>query len=513
MPEPEVYARRLVKGSAIVFVGMVASGVFGIFLRMFLARSLSVEEYGLFYAVFVFVSFFALFRDLGLNQTLVKYIPEFSVKKEFGAIKSSIVFVSIFQAIFAFLVVAVLLVFSGRIALAVFGTEAAILPIWVLCGYFFATTFFHILRSAYHGFQNMPAFVLMDFFWITSVLLVAVLFVSVLGQGVGGAASAYVVATVMMIVLGLAYFRRRYPQVSKGKSSITKPLAKKFFIFALPVFIGAIAGLVIGYMDTLMITVFRTLPEVGFYQVAQPTASMLWYFVVALMTVFFPMVSELWARREGGLLSGALHFLTKFSFVLTLPIALAFIAFPEIIIRLLFGEGYLAGKIALQILAFNAIAYTLFGILSCTINGIGKPIIVTKVFGVMACFNLVGNLVLIPPYGIEGAAVATLGSFLLGLLMLFHYARKLVGFTMPSSPLLKTVVGGVLTLFLIFGLKSALGLPPWPEAFAVMIPSLVFYGIWILATKAITRNDLGLIARIVPVPEWLLRVAGRVVGG
>lgn len=77
MPEPEVYARRLVKGSAIVFLGLVASGVFGISLRMFLARSLSVEEYGLFFAVYVFVGFFALFRDLGLDATLAKYILSF----------------------------------------------------------------------------------------------------------------------------------------------------------------------------------------------------------------------------------------------------------------------------------------------------------------------------------------------------------------------------------------------------------------------------------------------------
>jgi len=520
-PDPKSYARRLVKGGAIIFMALVASGFIAFLLRMFLARSLIAEDialgvkegyhYGLFYAILALVSFFALFRDLGLNSALVKYIPEFSMRKKFSAIKSSMAFVAIFQAIFAFSVATLLFIFSNQIALEFFRTEAAVLPLRILCAWFFVMGFYVIIRSAFQGFQNMSAYAGMEFLWITFVLLSAVLFVGVLGQGIGGVASAYLVATAVMIVLALAYFGKRYPQAFKGKGSITKPFVKKLFVFALPVFIGGLGGLVIGYMDTLMIAVFRTLPEVGLYQVAQPTAYILWVFVGALTTVLFPMVSELWVRRERVLLSSALHFLIKFSFMLIIPAALIFIAFPDIIIRLLFGEGYLAGATALQILAGAAIVYTPFAILVSTIGGIGKPIVGTKVIGAMACLNLVGNLLLIPPYGIEGAAVATLFSYLLGFVLLFYYSRKFVKFTVSASSLLKTLAGGVLTLFFIFGLKSVLLLPPWPEAFAVMIPSLVFYGVWILATKAITKDDLKLVARIVPMPKWLVKIARKFV--
>jgi len=145
-------------------------------------------------------------------------------------------------------------------------------------------------------------------------------------------------------------------------------------------------------------------------------------------------------------------------------------------------------------------------------SGTGRPIVITKVVAFMACLNIVGNSALIPPYGIEGAAVATLISHLAGLALMFYYTRKFIRFTMPSSSILKTVVGGVLTLLLIFGLKSILVLSPWPKAFVVMVPSLLFYGVWILATKAITKDDLRLIARIVPMPRWLGKLVGRFIG-
>jgi hypothetical protein len=74
------------------------------------------------------------------------------------------------------------------------------------------------------------------------------------------------------------------------------------------------------------------------------------------------------------------------------------------------------------------------------------------------------------------------------------------------------VIGGVFTLLLIFSLKHVIVLPPWPEAFAVMVPSLVFYGVWVLATRVVTKSDLRLIARIVPMPERFVKVARKFIG-
>jgi len=512
-PDPRSYARRLVKGSTIVFTAFIASEVIGLFLRMFLARSLTVAEYGLFYAVFALISFFGLFRDLGLGSALVKYIPEFAAHKRFAEIKSSIASVLLAQAVFGLAVSVTLFVLSDHIALAVFGTLGASLPLRILSVWFFVEIFYSLASTVSRGFQNMPMYTSLSFFYIPLVLLSAVLFIGVLGMGVGGVALAYLLAVTLISLFGLIFIIRGYPHVFKEKASVTRPLLKKLFAFALPIFVGGLGGMIISYTDTLMIAMFRTLPEVGFYQAAQPIAHILWYFPMAVGVVLFPMISELWARGEQGLLGQALHFLTKFSFIFVMPAALVFIAFPEIVINLLFGPAYLAGATVLQILGVTAIIYTPYLILADTMSGMGKPIIVTKIVALMACLNVVGNLALIPRYGIEGAAVATFAAHLLGIILLLYYTRKFVKFTVPSLPLFKTIVGGVLTLLLIFGLKSILVLPPWPKAFVVMMPSLIFYGVWVLATKAITKDDLRLIARIVPMPRWLVKAAGKLVGG
>ena len=83
------YTKKLVSGSAFLFLMLILAAIIGYFIRVVLARNLSPSEYGLFYAVFAFVSFFLFFRDLGLNQAIAKYIPEFKIKGKYNEIRKS----------------------------------------------------------------------------------------------------------------------------------------------------------------------------------------------------------------------------------------------------------------------------------------------------------------------------------------------------------------------------------------------------------------------------------------
>lgn len=509
MPKMESYAKRFVKGSAIVFIALIASGFVGFLLRIFLARTLSVAEYGLFYAAFALISIFGMFRDLGLGQALVKHIPEFTVRRQFDKVKSSVAILVLLQALLVFPITAALFLFSNQIAISVFGTESASQVIKILSIWFFTMISFYTFQPIFQGFQNMPMYASMEFFNIFFVLLFAILFLSVWGLGLRGVAFAYLASSLALAILGSIIFLKKYFHVFKEKAQITRALMTKLLKFALPVFLSGLGIFILVYTDTIMITLFRTLEKVGFYQAAQPAAHILWYFPMALTIVLFPMVSELWAKRERKLLSQTLHFLIKFSFVLIIPAALIFIAFPEIVLRLLFGPEYLAGGTALQILAGAMVITTLHVILSNTVAGIGKPIVATKVVALMACLNVIMNLLLIPPYGIEGAAAATFASTLIGFFLMLYSALKLVRFSLPSVPLLKTIGGGLLALLLIFGLKYIIVLPPWLELFVVVIPSLFFYAVWVLVTKTLTVDDLELVKEAAPPLKGFVDVAKR----
>jgi len=510
MPEPKSYARRLLKGSAIVFTAFIASEVVGVFMRMFLSRSLTVPEYGLFFEVYVFISIFALLRDPGLGSSLTKHIAEFAVHKKFAKIKSSIAFSLLAQAAIGIIISVILIVFSDQIALTIFKTASASLPFKILAIWFFLEAFRAIVSCVTQGLQNMKMHSLFNFSYTLIIFLSVLCFVGILGLGVSGVALAYPVAAVIVGISGLALLAKKYPEVFGKKISMTKPLTKKLLVFAIPIFLGGIGGQILTYTDTFLITIFRTPSDVAYYQAAQPSAKILWYTVATLTVVLYPMISELWAKNRKDLLGRPFHFLIKFSFILIIPVVFIFIVFPEIVLNLLFGAGYTPGAVVLQIFGVAALIYPLYDILVTVIVGIGRPNITAKVVGAMAVFNVIGDLILIPPYGIVGAAVASLAAFILGLILLIRHARRLIEFTMPTQPLLKLFAGGALTLLLILGLKSVLVLPAWLEAVTIIVPSLLFYVAWIIVTKVVTKDDLRFIQEIVPLPKWIVKAAEKI---
>jgi Na+-driven multidrug efflux pump len=164
----------------------------------------------------------------------------------------------------------------------------------------------------------------------------------------------------------------------------------------------------------------------------------------------------------------------------------------------------------LQILTAVLIISSLFLILQCVTAGVGRPMITTKAISVMALLNVILNLILIPPYRIAGAAMATLISQFVGLLILLYLTGKFVKFTVPVSSIFKTIAAGLLTLLFIVGLKSLVVLDPWwLRAIVVAVPSLLLYVGIILVTRAFNRDDLELLGSTMPVPKKLIEAAKR----
>jgi len=71
------YTKRGLQSFLALFVLSVLGVGVGYIFRFVLARNLSVQDYGIFYAAYALLSVPFLFRDLGLGQALTKFVPEF----------------------------------------------------------------------------------------------------------------------------------------------------------------------------------------------------------------------------------------------------------------------------------------------------------------------------------------------------------------------------------------------------------------------------------------------------
>ena len=310
------YADRVARGSTIIFLSVFLAMALGYVLRLFFSRVLSIEEFGLLYSIFVFFGIFGLFRDVGLNQTIVKMLPEFMVRKELHKIKSLILFSSVFQFLVAIAILVPILFFSDQIAVSYFHNPYAGQVLYVFGLMFIFNVFVSIFQSTLQGLQKVAYYSLVQPLNLALPLIFAFLLV---GSGIMGAALSYTIAAMLVTFITLFLSVRSIPNFFGLRTAIDKPFLRDVFSFSLPVFIGSIGSYILSYTDTVVITFFKSLREVAWYQAALPTSQILWIFSSAVIVVLFPLVSEMWAKRETKLLSEGVALLMKFMFVLVLP--------------------------------------------------------------------------------------------------------------------------------------------------------------------------------------------------
>jgi len=445
----------------------------GYIIRIVLARNLSVMEYGLFFAVSTLIGFIGVFIGLGTGEALVKYVPEFLVKEKNSQIKNASIIVLLVT--FSTLIISgiLLFIFSDFLAKHYFKNALAAPVILLFIVMMFFMNFKIVLRYFYQAFQNMKLY---SFMYLAENLLLMVLLLCffAFNKNIFSATYAYIIAYFIVFFV-FSFFVPKVFNFFKHKADIKKSLLKKLFKFSIPVMISSVGGMIIVYTDTLILTFFRSLEEVGIYNVVVPTAMILQFFATSIAIVIFPMIAELWAKKRKDYLATGLKTLYQYSFVIIIPAALLFLSFSETMLRIMFGERYIAGAATMQILIVAIIFLGLHSITSTILSGIGKPIIGARILLQGALINFVLNIVLIPKLGIIGAALTSLIAYIYISLRCIFKLRHFIKVEVPWVNWLKTLFAGLLMLGLVFLLKRIIFLNVYLEALICVIVGGLFY--------------------------------------
>src|SRR3989338_7128926 len=290
------YAQIAIKTSLALFIGSVLSGLAAYGTRMILTRALSVTEYGLFYGVFSFVSFFLLFRDFGLPTAIIKYVADFHAKKKYHDLKTALVSVTLVQFVSSVVIAVVLFAFADVIAASYFKEPKAALLLKFFVVYIFTSLFAIMLKAILMGFRS-KFFPIFELFKNTTnllfLLVAAPLSFGVLLPLFGQIFSWIIMIGICAYLLLKYHFRFFDYHLTNLKSSTTL-----MFSFGLPVMLASIGYQVIGQMDTLFLVYLRTLEEVGVYNTVLPASLVFLLFGKSVADIIFPLFAEMWAKHE-----------------------------------------------------------------------------------------------------------------------------------------------------------------------------------------------------------------------
>jgi len=489
------YIRTAVRGTSWLLIFHVLASAVAYFTRIVLARSLRPEEYGLFYAVFSVITFFLIFRDLGVAPSLAKYIPEFKVQQKFNEIKTAIFSVVLFQVVGSIVGSIIIFLIADYLAIYYFKDVQAALMLKLLTLYIFFSLFFRVTRAVFHGFQSMFLFAAGEFARVAVTLGLMVLFIW-LGYGIWSPALAYALMGPVLLLIYTPFLFKEF-NFFKHKIVQFREITRKIVVYSIPMFATQIASNFISDVDTFVLTLYRTTKEVGIYHVVLPTSQLLLFFGTSISLSLFPITAELAARNDRKKLIDGVQLVYRYMFVLIIPVLVVMFVFSDIFVGTVFGQEYAAGSIALKILLVGVLFFTGATINNNIIASIGDPKIVTKITVFSMFFNTGLDLLIVPRFGINGTATTTAASFFLALLWSTYHATKVLETKAPYRRWLLTIVPMLAAVAVTAAVRYSITLLPIAEIIVAGIAGVVVYIPLLIVLRIIDIQEIKRYARIV----------------
>lgn len=482
------YTKKAIRGAGATFLmGILAAAVSYIF-RIILARSLGPEDFGLFYSVLTFIIFFLFFRDLGLGPSLVKHIAKFRVNKENDNIKTAIFSVLNFQIISSIIIGIIFFVLSEYLAINYFKNKAAEKILNLLIIYVLSSIFFIVIKGFFRGFSRMLLFSSVEFVKNLIVLILTLIFLKY-NFGVISPALAYVLVTFILIIIYLPFALKIFP-ITKHKIVNYKTTTKKIVLFGMPLFATSFADKIIGYIDTILLTYFTTLVEVGVYNVVLPSALILMYVGSAVGATAFPIVAELWEKKDLKRLREGINLIYKYLFLIVIPPTLVIFYYSSFLISTLFGVKYSSGSNPFKILLVGVIFFSLALVNNNIISAIGKPKTVAKITFISAMINLFLNLLLISKFGMIGAAITTTISYFVSLILSTMFIKKKLGIEINIINWLKQFILGIIFILILSYFSNLITFNPWITIIISTIIATIIYIMLIFIIKIVKIDEI-----------------------
>lgn len=177
--------------------------------------------------------------------------------------------------------------------------------------------------------------------------------------------------------------------------------------------------------DILLLGILRDDATAGIYKATSRGAELVVFVLTLVNSPLGPIISRLHGNNDQQRLQRGLTRAAQVSFGLALPLALALALFSEQFLAL-FGAEFSDGAWALRLLCLGQLINAAAGSTGTLLIMTGLEREAARAAGMAALLNLLLNLLLIPPLGLIGAALATSASLVLNnLLMLVAIQRHL----------------------------------------------------------------------------------------
>ncbi|MDR3223288.1 MAG: flippase [Methanobrevibacter sp.] len=467
---------KIAKGTILIIIGNGIFRIGGYIYRFLMAGLLGPSSYGILQATLSFQGIFQVLASGGIPPAIAKYISEYTALDEYALARQTI-YTSLKIMIFLGLLSTLLIVFfvAPWLAYSFFDKPEYIYPLQAVGLITPFSVIVGAFRGAFQGAYKMEYILYTRAFEqfliiIFSVALVIIGF-SVVGAAFGSAIG-FLGSAILSVIIFKKYMGKYIPKPDNEYKFTIKEelnLAKKIATFSIPVIITGLAEMGIFAISTFVLTRFLESNFVGYFGAADPISRFPLMISTSLATTILPATSASFAQKNFKQLQKYVLQAYKYSMIVIVPMCIGLALFSKQVLELVYftNHDYTLGAGALSILVIGMSFYSMFAISSSIVQGIGNPKIPTYILAIGAIVTLILNWIMVPVYGIVGAAMATTIACFFLMVPMVYISLKLTKSSFPNIFFIKiiltsAIMGGVILLIpkTVFGLIVGLILCP-----------------------------------------------------
>lgn len=308
-----------------------------------------------------------------------------------------------------------------------------------------------------------------------------------LGWGLEGVIIAVLVSDVLFVFVSLFIIVRqvgfRIPRFSN---------LRRYIAYGLPLVPNVALFWIISASDRYMIGYFIGAQQVGIYSAAYTLSNQITFFVTPITTVLFPTISKLYNEGKIEETKTYLKYSLKYVMMITIPSAFGLSVLAGPLLKIFTTPEFIPGALVVPLVTGGLVFLCFRQITTFVLYLVNKTGWVGSMLAIGAVSNIVLNLILIPRWGIIGAAAATLVAYVilgtLSLVVSFHYMKFDIELTfMVKSIVSSSVMAIAIWLLNPYGITMTL--------IAIVSGALVYFAL-LFAMRGFSRGEFSLLKRL-----------------
>jgi len=396
---------EILKGSAVTLVARVMATGLALISSLIVARSYGAEATGILAIVQTSMLLMSIFAVLGTNVSILRLIPEHIAKysvtsafKVYNKIQLLVIFCSIVVGFLIFIA-------SGPIAENIFKRPQYSYVISITAIFVIFRAVMDLNTESLRGIRSIRgyAFILL----VPNVAMLLVLFVLWnFSESVNDPVYAQIAGWGVTAVVGSVLMRGLFKRRLKPDEKFVSMRAREILDISAPMLMTASMNFVIGQVGILILGMYRSPAEVGYYSIAVKLATLTTFVLQAINSMAAPKFSELFHTERMDELFRVAKKSTKLIFWTTSPILVCLVVLGTYILSI-FGPGFQDAYIPLLILVCGQFINSISGSTGYFMNMTGHQKIYRNIVLLSSAINLILCFSLIPMLGLLGAALSS----------------------------------------------------------------------------------------------------------